>query len=96
MCPVSSATGTTDSGPIRSPVRQVPPDQGLDADRHVVGQPDQRLVLERELARGEGVGHPGGEREPADRAPVQPRLELGDAPAAVALGAVERGVGGLQ
>ena len=85
--------------PIRPdplPGGQVPADERLDADRHVVGQPDQRLVLQGELARGEGVDHPGGEGEPADRASVQPRLELGDAAAAVALGAVERGVGGLQ
>ena len=78
------------------PGRQVPADQRLDADGHAVGQPDQRLVLEGELARGQRVGHAGGEREPADRPPVQPRLELGHAAAAVPFRPVQRGVGGLQ
>ena len=84
------------SGPSRSPDGRSQRTSASTPDHPVVAQPDQRLVDHRELAPGQRLRHPGRQREPADVAVVAFGVEQRQPVAAVLLGPVQRGVGGLH
>ena len=75
---------------------QLPADQRFHPGGLLVLQPDQRLVLDDEFAVGQRVGHPRGQREPADVDVVAFGVEQGVPVTAVGLGPVHGGVGGLH
>ena len=94
--PVSSASEMNSSGWEPLTGRQLPPHEGLDTDDLLVAQPDQRLILDDELAAGQRLRDPRGQREPVDVGSVPFGVEHRVAVAAVGLGPVQRGVRGLH
>ena len=94
ISPVSSASGMNSTRRDQAALGVAPAQQRLEAGRSTPsGEPDDRLVVQLELAGVDRALQVGAQLEPVEHARVHRRLEQAVAALAVALGDVHRGVG---
>ena len=96
MSPVSSATGMNSAGEIVPLLGMIPAQQRLEAADAVGLEVEQRLVHQAELAARQGDLEPLLEHAAMLQRVVHAALEEVVVAAALALGAIERGIGVLE